>query len=161
MNRGQFCGLAQHETNEDDDVETGKGGDQAFVVLVDEPATSDGPGEGPLDHPRAGQEHEKRRLPLRVPYGQASGSLTTARVMRCPRAAVAGFSLVGTTPIDEGQLDARAAGRPLHGGEPAHLGAAIGGGGDDVEREQVTQPVDCQVELEAVLALESAIFTRH
>ena len=123
-------------------MEAGEGIGQALVV-ADEAAEAGGPGEGAFDHPSFGQEHEA-----------ALGLVMTDDV---ELDAVTGRGLsgshAGVALVHEGDLDVVTCG-PLNGlGQVPDLGAVIGGGRGDVQREQMAQRVDGGVHLAALLAL--------
>lgn len=111
---GQLSGLFEHNTDEGDDVQIGKGLSQALVV-TDETPEAGGPGEGALGDPTPGQQHEAT---LRL--GQFD------RLQFDPLRPGRRGRLVARVPlVDEGDLDALPRGR-LHGlGEPADLGAVV------------------------------------
>ncbi len=54
---GQLRDLLEHEADEGDEVEVGKGAGIPCVVLR-QPAIAGGPGKGSLDHPAPRQQHE-------------------------------------------------------------------------------------------------------
>ncbi len=57
MDRDVVDGLSQHETDQCDDVQVGKRLTQTLVIAHQTPKACR-PGEGPLNHPAPGQQHE-------------------------------------------------------------------------------------------------------
>ena len=139
--------MFEHEADEGDDVEICERAGIALVVL-DEASEADRPGEGALDHPGSRQQDE------------AALGLRQSDDLQCDAVLARSLSrpLPGVALIDIGEVDVIAGGGLDRLGELPDLGAVVGLGGRDVQRQEVAERVDSQVDLRAFLALGAIVF---
>ena len=121
----------EHDAGEGDEMEVREGLSASFVVF-DEPSEAGDPGEGSLDTPPSGQQHE--------------AALGLRQLDDVERNAVLGGGgrglLSGVALIDKGDLDALS-GLRLNGlGDPANFGAIAGVGGRDMQSQKMAQRID-------------------
>ncbi len=130
MGRDAVDGLSQHKTDQCDDVQVGKCLRWTLVIAHQTPKACC-PGEGPLNHPAPGQQHEAA-FGLRQFNNLQLDAMLAGRGCRF---------LACIVLIAIGQLDTLAGGQ-LHGlRQLSHLSAIIHRGGGDMGGQKVTEHV--------------------
>ena len=132
----------QHQASKGDEVQSCEDRRQPLVVTR-QAAEARGPGEAALDDPALRRQHEA---------ALGLGQLDDFQADAMPGGGI-GRLLTGVALIHVGQLDRLASGF-LHGSrQDIHLGAVLGIGRGDVQREQVAQRVDSGMDLGAFAPL--------